>query len=353
MPVVPANPNAFVFFRLPGETGKILMTGRVHQLSGSSILNSGKEGFIMAPFADGSPVLWLEAEKTSRLDDESLSQPGFPIVIPDILPGQNLSITSEEEYKEQVIKITGLLKVGIAGKVVLSRQIITPFENKISLTDLFDQLCRSNPRAFVYLAYFPGIGLWTGATPETLLKYRDKTITTMALAGTRKVGENGTWNDKDKEEHAFVVDYIHEKLEAAGCPEIIKSQPYSINAGQASHLRTDFTAGCDRLKVAEIVDVLHPTPAVCGWPADKALEIINSTEKHSRAYYSGYLGPVFRDTVHLFVNLRCMQLAGEKAIVYAGGGLTALSDPKSEWDETVLKSTTMLSAIEKMQNLAD
>ncbi|MHC1777067.1 MAG: chorismate-binding protein [Lentimicrobium sp.] len=352
-PLGPVNPNAFVACRLPGETGKILMTGRVYQLSGNSTLSSGKEGFIMAPFADGSPVLWLEAEKISSLDDEKLSEPAFPIVIPDIQPGQKISMTSEEEYYEQVIRITDLLKAGIAGKVVLSRQIIIPFNNKISLMGLFDRLCRSNAGAFVYLAFFPGIGLWIGATPETLLKYQDNTITTMALAGTRPLGENGTWNEKDKEEHAFVVDYIHEKLKAAGCPEIIKSQPYSINAGLASHLRTDFSAGCDRRKVAEIVDALHPTPAVCGWPADKALEIINSTEKHSRACYTGYLGPVTRKTVHLFVNLRCVQLAGEKAIVYAGGGLTALSDPKSEWDETVLKSTTMLSAIEKMQNLAD
>jgi isochorismate synthase len=262
-------------------------------------------------------------------------------------------MANEEEYIYRVTEITNLLKAGIAGKVVLSRQIFVPLTKDIPLMKLFDHLCRSYSEAFVYLAFFPGHGLWIGATPETLLKYQDNIIKTMALAGTRPVGIHRAWDDKDKEEHAFVVDYIHEKLEAAGCPEIIKSQPYSINAGQASHLRTDFTAGCDRLKVAEIVDVLHPTPAVCGWPADKALEIINSTEKHSRAYYSGYLGPVFRDTVHLFVNLRCMQLAGEKAIVYAGGGLTALSDPKSEWDETVLKSTTMLSAIEKMQNLAD
>jgi isochorismate synthase len=345
--------KAFVACRLPGDSGKMLMTGRFYQLADNSPLRSEKEGFIMAPFDAGLPVLWLEAEETIITGAESLSETEFPIVIPGLQAGQQLSMAGKDEYYNQVIRITDLLKAGIAGKVVLSRQIIIPFKNKFSLMGLFDQLCKDNPEAFVYLAFFPGDGLWIGATPETLLKHRGKTITTMALAGTRPAGENSTWDDKEMEEHAFVVDYIHEKLEAAGCPEINKSLPYAINAGRATHLRTDFNADCDRQKVAEIVNTLHPTPAVCGWPAGKALDIIRFTENHSRAYYAGYLGPVTREKVHLFVNLRCMQIAGENAILYTGGGLTALSDPKREWDETVLKSTTMLSAIEKMQNLAD
>ncbi|NTW26283.1 MAG: hypothetical protein HGA37_16405, partial [Lentimicrobium sp.] len=72
-----------------------------------------------------------------------------------------------------------------------------------------------------------------------------------------------------------------------------------------------------------------------------------------RAYYTGYLGPVGNGAANLFVNLRCTRIIKDNALVYVGGGLTADSMPQAEWDETVLKSSTMLSAIEKMRNLAD
>lgn len=348
-----AKTKALAAYRLPGTVDKMLISGQLCHLDGNSILNSDEAGFIMAPFTEDFPTLWIEAEETVIFGAESPLISDFPIIRPGLASVQKTIVVSEKEYHHQVNEIKNLLKSGKAGKVVLSRQIIIPFEIELPVIDLFNDLCELYPDAFIYLAYFPGYGLWIGATPETLLHHQNQKLTTMALAGTRKAGENSEWTKKDIEEHAFVVDYIRRKLEAAGCPEIVNTLPYTVKAGRAGHLRTDFNAGCDRNKIAGIVNGLHPTPAVCGWPSEKALEIIRKTEKHCRTYYTGYLGPVNPGTVQLFVNLRCMQIAGDKAILYVGGGLTALSDPKEEWDETVLKSTTMLAAIEKMRNLAD
>lgn len=353
VPSEKAKRKALAAYRLPGKTDKVLITGQFYHLDDNSILNSNEAGFIMAPFSEGFPTLWIEADDTVNFASDSPLRSDFPIIRSKLTSAQKTLVVTEEEYLHQVYEIKNLLKSGIAGKVVLSRQIILPFGKQLPVIDLFNDMCELYPDAFIYLACFPGYGLWIGATPETLLHHQNQTLTTMALAGTRRAGEISEWTKKDMEEHAFVVDYIHKKLEAAGCPEIVDTLPYTVKAGGAEHLRTDFSAGCDRTKIAGIINALHPTPAVCGWPSEKALEIIKKTEKHSRTYYTGYLGPVNQDMVQLFVNLRCMQIAGKKAILYVGGGLTALSDPKAEWDETVLKSTTMLAAIEKMRNLAD
>ena len=81
--------------------------------------------------------------------------------------------------------------------------------------------------------------------------------------------------------------------------------------------------------------------------------MIRETENYNREYYSGYLGTLDKKgNAELYVNLRCLQVFSNKTIIYAGGGITAGSNPLAEWEETELKSRNMLSAIEKMRNLA-
>jgi len=93
---------------------------------------------------------------------------------------------------------------------------------------------------------------------------------------------------------------------------------------------------------------LHPTPAVCGLPAMDAKRELLLTEPHERRLYSGFLGPVKNNgSAQLFVNLRCMQIIGKKAYLYAGGGLTIDSELEKEWEETKNKAETMLAVIQE------
>lgn len=346
--------RAFVTYRLPGSGDPTIMTGSagIRGINDAESMVTGKPGFLMAGFSPHTPTLWLEADSINTYTIKSeVPDLRFTKDTPVLSASPFLEIT-RKEYLGQVKEITGLLKKGVAGKVVLSRVLAAPLKNPLIAPMLFDLLCSSHTNAFVYLAYFPSYGLWVGATPETLLSYRQRKVTTMALAGTRIAGNEDVWSEKDAREHAFVADFIQEKLEQSGCSSIIRSLTYTTNAGIVDHLRTDFSADCSAARVAPLIQQLHPTPAVCGWPADSALNIISRTEKHSRSYYSGYLGPTGNETAGLFVNLRCMQLLADKALIYVGGGLTADSVPEAEWDETVLKSRTMLAAIEKIRNLA-
>lgn len=346
-------PGSVVHYRLPGNDEKVRMAGNAVVTTDYDFIQSGRQGFILSPFRENHPVLWMEANRVAYAPlNENSDYSDFP-GMPSYQGDRTLKTVTGEEYMKQVENVRNQIREGAAGKVVISRQLQVALFSGFHPVKFFDLLCRLYPEAFIYLACFPGHGCWTGATPETMVSFSDGRLSTMALAGTRQSGSSGNWNEKDLNEHRFVVEYIGLQLSKAGCSNISVSETAEITAGRVMHLLTRFNAGCRYNELASVVRHLHPTPAVCGWPAEKALEIIRNTEIHDRAYYTGFLGPAEENKADLFVNLRCLQLFGDRAVLYTGGGLTAESDPAKEWDETVLKSTTMLSAIEKLRNLAD
>lgn len=225
----------------------------------------------------------------------------------------------------------------------------------------------------VYLWFHPKTGYWLGATPETLLKVERNRFSTMALAGTQLYkGEiDVEWETKEVEEQLFVTDYILESLEnIQGVENIQASRPYSAKAGNLLHICTDISGhlkNSENLK--ELIDALHPTPAVCGLPKEKALGFILENEDYNREFYSGYLGELNLKTetrrnsnrrnqenqqfssislkTELFVNLRCMKLKAGNARIFVGGGVTKDSNAADEWMETVNKSQTMKAVLVK------
>jgi isochorismate synthase len=132
----------------------------------------------------------------------------------------------------------------------------------------------------------------------------------------------------------------------------IESEIKSVNAGECTHLRTDFSVYADLSgsDVDRLIRLLHPTPAVCGYPQKEAMDEILKRERHGRQFYSGFSGPVSAtNQMELFVNLRCMKIGRERIELFVGGGITKESDPQKEWDETVLKARTVMKFLENNQ----
>jgi len=341
--------KARVYYRLPGKNERLVISGTAQFFTSNQVINSGKNGFAIAPFDATAPFCWIEAEQAISYQE---TLPEMAALYLHDYTASTQQQQSRNEYLASVQQIIGSIKAGEAEKVVLSRQIHLNLVKSISLPVLFNVLCTMYQDAFVYVAEIPQYGVWAGATPETLLQAEGNDISTMALAGTRRQDATGEWPAKDIEEHEYVNRHIYETLVTSGCFQVMKSPTHEIQAGHARHLRTGFCASCQAERVAEIAAALHPTPAVCGLPVDSAAAIIKKVEKYNRLLYTGYLGPVEAGKISLFVNLRCMQLFSNMAVLYAGGGIVAGSNPETEWDETILKSTTMLAAIEKLMNLA-
>ncbi|MBL7942838.1 MAG: isochorismate synthase [Flavobacteriales bacterium] len=250
-----------------------------------------------------------------------------------------------EDHAASVQKILNAIQNGEVEKVVLSR-VKTHRWPALDPVLAYTQLKSAYGEAFVFLIRHPNFGMWLGATPELLLFRKGKMCRTMALAGTRSAGATGPWSNKLIDEQLVVTRFIEDTLAEAGATNIRLGPRYDWPAGKIVHLRTDITfewnAGSDVL-----LKILHPTPAVCGYPRHEAAAMIRRVEQHKRKLYAGYSGVIDTegDEELYFVNLRCMQLRGNEAELFAGGGINSGSDPNSEWNETEQKLETLINVI--------
>lgn len=193
-----------------------------------------------------------------------------------------------------------------------------------------------------------------GSYPETFLKYDRNGFFTMSLAGTQPATtpkEKIVWSEKDRIEQQIVTDYITRILQPIFTRNLEITGPETVQAGNVYHLCTLFKSD-EQLPAEEIdqlISLLHPTPAVCGIPKKRAMQLISEIEKQERRYYAGYLGPIQQNgAFNLFVNLRSMELFNDALKLYVGGGITPASDPENEWEETCTKADTLLNLIRQI-----
>jgi len=302
-----------------------------------------EKGFVFAPFDGGKFVLIPEngseilVENYEQISDSNTSE------LTD-----EINFSAKENFENLVQKGIDAINSDEFQKVVLSRTEAVSTENNDAVF-LFKRLLSNYPTAFKYCFFHPKVGLWLGATPEQLLKVNSNVIKTVALAGTQifKEGEI-TWENKEKEEQQFVTDFIIENLSEL-VSEQSNSQPYTFRAGNIVHIKTDISAILkDKKDLKKVLNILHPTPAVCGLPKKNAKDFILKNEGYNREYYAGFLGELNKDFAadkddnsDLFVNLRCMKLEGKTANLFMGCGITKDSNPEKEFFETVNKSKTM------------
>lgn len=331
----------FVVFRKPND---IVITSYVQNSKELYYLNSFEEqGFVFAPFNRSEKSIIFPTDKCKMLTSKILDQNDLEIGSNN----PNFKVTSNEKSKENHIKLVqkgiDFIKEGNVKKVVLSRKETLECNN-FDMINTLKKMLNSYKNAFVYLWYHPTIGLWMGATPERLINVSNHKFKTMALAGTQlyKKLANVVWKVKEQQEQQFVTDFIIENIKESIC-NIKLSVPYTVKAGNLVHIRTDISGDLKSSNLlGNLIVALHPTPAVCGLPKDKAIDFILENENYNRAYYSGYLGALNIDnSTNLFVNLRCMQLCNSMASIYIGGGITINSIAENEWKETVSKAEVM------------
>ncbi len=269
---------------------------------------------------------------------------------------QTDAISTQAEFCHLVQKAISYIQASGIKKIVTSRASEIPLPPNFDPINAFELLCRRYPQALVSLVSIPSVGTWLGASPELLLSLSDQKLSTVALAGTRAYSPDlplsaVRWGTKEIEEQALVSDYIREFFRQLGLPHFAEDGPRTVAAGNVAHLQTKFEINLPPAQLLhlanQILHKLHPTSAVCGMPKQEALSFILENERYNRAFYSGFLGPIhMQHHSELFVNLRCMQLKRDRAVLYVGAGITHDSVPELEWEETVLKSKTLLAILE-------
>ena len=324
-----------------------------------------ESGFVFAPFDFKNQSILLpesdceiyEVEIESKLENETTKT--------QLVINKN----AKETHINLVSNGIAAIKNGKLEKVVLSRSESKMFKDENPIL-IFKRLFNAYKNAMVYCWYHPKVGLWLGATPELLFKVEGKQLTTISLAGTQsyKPSSSPSWTHKEYEEQQIVTDYITNQIEPY-TSQINVSDVETVRAGSLLHLKTRITSRItDRSNLKSIIEALHPTPAVCGFPKEGAKDFIIHNENYNREYYTGFLGElnlklsktrntnrrnvennayaVVKTQSNFYVNLRCMQLKDNKAMIYVGGGITKDSNPENEWEETVNKTKTIGSVLD-------
>jgi isochorismate synthase len=270
------------------------------------------------------------------------------------------------EYGAAVEEARRRIRAGHLRKVVLARSVVVAADRALDAKQLLWRLRAVDPDCYVFaspeLALDAGdlvpTGILVGASPELLVRKEGQEIAATPLAGSaprfgdpaedRRSAERLLASAKDREEHGLVVGDVARSLQPL-CEELVHpDEPELLGTANVWHLATPFGG---RLKtsvrsVLDAVAALHPTPAVCGTPREAASALLTELEPIDRGCYAGPVGWVDADgDGEWAIALRCAEITGTTARVFAGAGIVADSDPAQELDETERKFRALLDSL--------
>lgn len=256
-------------------------------------------------------------------------------------------------WLEAVGAVIGLIETGVVKKVVLARDHALWSKEPFDPYRVLQRLHLRFPECFLFLIE----GL-VGASPELLIRKNERQISAVTLAGTAARGDSPetdellgkelSTSEKTRVEHRLAADSVRQILTDFCSDLSAPLEPELLRLANVQHLATPIAGRLDEdVHVLDLVRALHPTPAVGGVPTAEALEVIASLEVMDRNRYAGPIGFFRADGNGEFaIALRCAELSGARARLFAGNGIVAGSVPEEELEETRLKLAAMLSALE-------
>lgn len=341
----------FAVFAFPGEDGYYFLSSTPDEDTGECELcdlSPDKLWMEVSMFGGDNPYVIGVADMFTAEDVMKMHSSRVKFPDAEIHPvGRS---TPHILYDAQIHQLVKSLKP--FNKVVLSRLIageVGDCDLRAVVTSYFGVL----PSTFRFLYFTQETGLWMGASPELLFDYDYESgrYVTMSLAGTRPRTSRGEWDDKNIEEQEIVTRTIIATLNESGAKVDRVAETIDLPFGALRH-RCTIIEGAYHGDIHQLLSRLSPTPAVAGYPRDKAYEAIERLEAHSRHCYAGYVAVNDPGTGHLtaYVNLRSvfMQLDDNKLIynIYAGGGITNKSEADLEWVETEGKAALLQSILQ-------
>ncbi len=265
------------------------------------------------------------------------------------------SVLTPEVWRDEVItRAISTIKSGELDKCVLARELVVTADAAFDAPTIINRLSRTFPTANILM-----VDGFFGASPELLIGRRNDVVHAHPLAGTlprstdpdrdRALALELMSSDKNRWEHQITIDWLLDNLLPFCSYVDAEPQPSIVSLANVHHLGTEVEGrlSSPSASVLELIDALHPTPAVGGDPQKTALDLIDEIERADRARYAGPTGWVdSAGNGEFAVSIRSAQFVDDSTVrLFAGVGVVADSDPQSELDETRAKFQAILGAL--------
>ncbi len=259
-------------------------------------------------------------------------------------------------WERAVAEAVAAIRAGDLRKVVLARDVFATAAEPVDARIVLQRLAARYPDCFTFACD----GL-VGATPELLIRRAGREVSALVLGGTaprggdpaqdQALGEELLASAKNTEEHLYAVESIREALEPLCEALDVEARPALLKFPNLQHLGTrvrgTLAGGGTPKSALALAAAVHPPAAVCGTPAGAALDLIRELEHMDRERYAGPVGWVDAEgNGEWGIAIRCAQLTGRTARLFAGCGIVAGSDPAAELAETLVKLQPMRGALE-------
>ena len=299
---------------------------------------------------DDFEALRLERDRLIHLAQVNEFEPSAKPIVSSLVE------VAKEQYLNAVENVTDQIKCGEAEKVVIARAVQLNFEEKVSSVAALHYISNEQQESY-HFGLQKKEQLFFGATPERLIEISNGRAYSACVAGSSKrgktaeddraLGEELLADSKNREEHQYVVNMIS-KVFNEYCTDVsMLKEPKLMKIRDIQHLFTPIEAKVEKdIDIFSFVEALHPTPALGGVPTNKSMEIIRKEEQIDRGYYAAPIG--WTDTEgdgEFAVAIRSALLDGDRAYLYAGGGIVADSEVEKEYDETWVKFRPILRAL--------
>jgi menaquinone-specific isochorismate synthase len=302
-------------------------------------------------YGRGDGVAW-KTEIESTPSDESPQDVETKAALVDVGRSGGTAAVSDSGWIAQLVAAKAAMSREGIEKVVLAKEVRIDAESILRRTEIVRKLAFTFPGCFTF-----AFGDLVGASPELLVRRLGETVDSIPLAGSARrggdaaedemLGQNLQASKKNRLEHELTVASV---LEALGpvCSELVaEPEPSLLLLANVQHLSTKVQGRLARpLDALRLAGLMHPTAAVCGVPQQPALELIRRIEGFDRGPYAGPVGWVdHRGDGEWAIALRCARIRARTAMVWAGAGIVADSDPQEELEEVNLKLEAMLQAL--------
>ena len=265
--------------------------------------------------------------------------------------GSTRRLPSRHDYERGVVTAKEHIRAGDAFQIVLSQRAERP--TSATALELYRSLRRVNPSPYLFLLELDGLAL-IGSSPETLVKLEGRRASLNPIAGTTAPGagdaERLLSSEKDRAEHVMLVDLGRNDLSRVCVPGTVHVERFlePERFSHVTHLVSEVAGELqDGLSSFDLLRACFPAGTVSGAPKVRAMQIISELEGHRRGPYAGAVGYALPDgTLDTCIAIRTIVLHDGMALLQAGAGIVADSDPPAEHEECLRKLAALELAIE-------